>query len=181
MKATAVLLHVSGLSVNLTAKLLGVSTPTMQAWLEQCAAAYAQRPEPEGRAVVLLPVRQHYTGKDENHGSSGTICVSGTGSPASDAAPSWSRHEKQAQSGCQSRVLPRFAGNSRFHRLLTYADLRPSHRNLRAKGTRGALRHCQGTSRSTRRRSGIDGHSRRPHLHSHQGRPAPANWQLPRR
>src|SRR5215213_8639705 len=49
----AVLLYVSGLSMNRTAKLLGVSTPTIQAWLEQFAAAYAQKPEPEGRAVVI--------------------------------------------------------------------------------------------------------------------------------
>src|SRR5215207_2977148 len=53
LKAAAVLLYVSGLSMNRTAKLLGVSTPTIQAWLEQVAAAYAQKPEPEGRAVVI--------------------------------------------------------------------------------------------------------------------------------
>jgi insertion element IS1 protein InsB len=53
MKAAAVLLYVSGLSMNRTAKLLGVSTPTVQAWLEQFAAAYAHKPEPEGRAVVI--------------------------------------------------------------------------------------------------------------------------------
>ena len=53
VKAAAVLLYVSGLSMNRTAKLLGVSTPTIQAWLEQVAAAYAQKPEPEGRAVVI--------------------------------------------------------------------------------------------------------------------------------
>src|SRR3712207_3715085 len=39
--------------MNRTAQLLGVSTPTIQAWLEQFAAAYAQKPEPEGRAVVI--------------------------------------------------------------------------------------------------------------------------------
>ena len=39
--------------MNRTAKRLGVSTPTVQAWLEQFAAAYAQKPEPEGRAVVI--------------------------------------------------------------------------------------------------------------------------------
>src|SRR5215208_6495669 len=50
LKAAAVLLHVSGLSMNRTAKLLGVSTPTVQAWLEPFAAAYAQKPEPEARA-----------------------------------------------------------------------------------------------------------------------------------
>ena len=53
LKAAAVLLYISGLSMNRTAKLLGVSTPTIQAWLEQFAAAYAQKPEPEGRAVVI--------------------------------------------------------------------------------------------------------------------------------
>src|SRR5215212_7861147 len=46
LKVAAVLLYVSGLSMNRTAKLLGVSTPTIQAWLEQFAAAYAQKPEP---------------------------------------------------------------------------------------------------------------------------------------
>ena len=47
------LLYVSGLSMNRIAKLLSVSTPTIQAWLEQFAAAYAQKLEPEGRAVVI--------------------------------------------------------------------------------------------------------------------------------
>jgi transposase len=39
LKATAVLLYVSGLSMNRTAKLLGVSTPSVQAWIEQFAQA----------------------------------------------------------------------------------------------------------------------------------------------
>ena len=61
LKVAAVLLYVSGLSMNRTAKLLGVSTPTIQAWLEQFAAAYAQKPEPEGRAVVIeLDEMWHY-------------------------------------------------------------------------------------------------------------------------
>ncbi len=33
VKVTAVLLYVSGLSMNRTAKLLGVSTPSVQAWI----------------------------------------------------------------------------------------------------------------------------------------------------
>src|ERR671912_2272105 len=53
LKAAAVLLSVSGLSLNRTAKRLGVSTPTIQAWLEPVAQAYAQKPEPEGQAVVI--------------------------------------------------------------------------------------------------------------------------------
>src|SRR5690242_20706954 len=64
LKAAAVLLYVSGLSMNRTAKLLGVSTPTIQAWLEQFAATYAQKPEPEGRAVVIeLDEMWHYLKK----------------------------------------------------------------------------------------------------------------------
>ena len=64
MKAAAVLLYVSGLSMNRTAKLLGVSTPTIQAWLEQFAAAFAQKPEPESRAVVIeLDEMWHYVKK----------------------------------------------------------------------------------------------------------------------
>src|SRR3954454_2384150 len=70
MKAAAVLLYVSGLSMNRTGKLLGVSTPTVQAWLEQFAKAYAQKPEPEGRAVVIeLDEMWHYLKKSP--GSSG--------------------------------------------------------------------------------------------------------------
>src|SRR5215218_5477453 len=64
LKAVAVVLDVSGLSINRTAKLLGVSTPTIQAWLEQFAQAYAQKPEPEGRAVVIeLDEVWHYLKK----------------------------------------------------------------------------------------------------------------------
>src|SRR3712207_6398830 len=53
MKVTAVLLYLSGLSMNRTAKLLGVSTPTVLAWIERFAEVFARKPEPEGRAVVV--------------------------------------------------------------------------------------------------------------------------------
>ena len=52
VKVTAVLPYLSGLSMNRTAKLLGVSTPSVMAWIEQFAEAYPQKPEPEGRALV---------------------------------------------------------------------------------------------------------------------------------
>src|SRR4051794_5403733 len=48
VKVAAVLLYLSGLSMNRTAKLLGVSTPSVTAWIERFAKAYAQKPEPEG-------------------------------------------------------------------------------------------------------------------------------------
>ena len=76
MKAAAVLLYVSGLSMNCTAKLLGVSTPTIQAWLEQFAAAYAQKPEPEGRAVVIeLDEMWHYLKKSQSRSGSGKLGI----------------------------------------------------------------------------------------------------------
>ena len=76
MKVAAVLLYVSGLSMNRTAKLLGVSTPTIQAWLEQFARAYAQKPEPEGRAVVIeLDEMWHSLKKSPSHSGSGKLGI----------------------------------------------------------------------------------------------------------
>src|ERR671917_413799 len=76
LKAAAVLLYVSGLSMNRTAKLLGVSTPTVQAWLEQFAAAYAQKPEPEGQAVVIeLDEMWHYLKKSPSRSGSGRLGI----------------------------------------------------------------------------------------------------------
>ncbi len=76
VKVVAVLLDVSGLSMNRIAKLLGVSTPTIQAWLEQFAAAYAQKPEPEGRAVVIeLDEMWHYLKKSPIRSGSGRLGI----------------------------------------------------------------------------------------------------------
>src|SRR5690242_13260762 len=67
VKVTAVLLYLSGLSMNRTAKLLGVSTPSVMAWIEQFAEVYAQKPEPEGRAgVVELDEMWHFLKKKAN-------------------------------------------------------------------------------------------------------------------
>src|SRR3712207_3112669 len=76
LKAAAVLLYVSGLSMNRTAQLLGVSTPTIQAWLEQFAAAYAHKPEPEGRAAVIeLDEIWHYLKKSPSRFGSGRLGI----------------------------------------------------------------------------------------------------------
>jgi transposase len=62
--------------MNRTAKLLGVSTPTVQAWLEQFAAAYAQKPEPQGRAVVIeLDEMWHYLKKSPSRSGSGKLGI----------------------------------------------------------------------------------------------------------
>ena len=76
LKATAVLLYVSGLSMNRTAKLLGVSTPSVQAWIEQFAQAYAQKPAPEGRALVIeLDEMWHYLKKSPRSSGCGRLGI----------------------------------------------------------------------------------------------------------
>ncbi len=64
LKATAVTLYLSGLSMNRTAKLLNVSTPSVQGWIEQFTAALGERPEPTGPVVVVeLDELWHYVKK----------------------------------------------------------------------------------------------------------------------
>ena len=76
LKVVAVLLYVSGLSMNRTAKLLGVSTPSVMAWIEQFAEAFAQKPEPEGRAVVVeLDEMWHFLKKSGISSGSGRLGI----------------------------------------------------------------------------------------------------------
>src|SRR5918998_2952925 len=76
MKVTAVLLYLSGLSMNRTAKLPGVSTPTVMAWIERFAEVYAQKPEPEGRAVVVeLDEMWHFLKKSRTSSGSGRLGI----------------------------------------------------------------------------------------------------------
>src|SRR5215213_10431418 len=76
MKVTAVLLYLSGLSMNRTAKLLGVSTPSVMTWIEQFAKVYAQKPEPEGRAVVVeLDEMWHYLKKSRTSSGCGRLGI----------------------------------------------------------------------------------------------------------
>src|SRR5881398_2405894 len=76
VQATAVLLYLSGLSMNRTAKLLGVSTPNVMTWIEQFAKAYAQKPEPEGRAVVVeLDEMWYFLKKSPSRSGSGRLGI----------------------------------------------------------------------------------------------------------
>src|ERR687884_1923519 len=62
--------------LNFTAKLLGVSTPSVMAWIEQFAKAYAQKPEPEGRAVVVeLDEMWHFLKKRPTNSGSGRLGI----------------------------------------------------------------------------------------------------------
>jgi transposase len=96
IKLTAVLLYVSGLSMNRTAKMLGVSTPSVMTWIEQFAKAYAQKPEPEGRAVVVeLDEMWHFLKKSPTSSGSGRLGIalrggSSTGSWAVVTELPWS-------------------------------------------------------------------------------------------
>src|SRR5215210_8075502 len=76
MKVTAVLLYLSGLSMNRTAKLLGVSTPSVMSWIERFAKVYAQKPEPEARAAVVeLDEMGHYLKKSGTSSGSGRLGI----------------------------------------------------------------------------------------------------------
>src|SRR3954452_1723345 len=74
VKVEAVLLYLSGPSMNRAAKLLGVSTPSVQAWIERFAEVYAQKPEPEGRAVVAgLDEMWHFLKKSRTSSGCGRL------------------------------------------------------------------------------------------------------------
>src|SRR3712207_2752747 len=76
VKVEAALLHLSGPSMSRTAKLLGVSTPPVQAWIERFAQVYAQKPEPEGRAVVVgLDEMWHYLKKSRTSSGCGRLGI----------------------------------------------------------------------------------------------------------
>src|SRR5437764_15457833 len=66
----------SGLSMNRTAKLLGVSTPSVMTWIERFAEVYAQEPEPEGRALVIeLDEMWHFLKKRPTSSGSGRLGI----------------------------------------------------------------------------------------------------------
>ncbi len=96
VKVTAVLLYVSGLSMNRTAKLLGVSTPSVMTWIEQFAHDHAQKPEPAGRALVIeLDEMWHYLKKSPRSSGCGRLGIVLqadwlTGNAAVVTGPPWS-------------------------------------------------------------------------------------------
>jgi len=53
MKAAAVELYCTGLSLNATGKRLGVSAQSVTRWVRDHARAHCPKPEPIGRAVVV--------------------------------------------------------------------------------------------------------------------------------
>jgi transposase len=73
--------------MNRTAKLLGVSVSSVQDWIERFAKAYAQKPEPEGRAVAIeLDEMWHYLKKRPASSGCGRL---GIGLRAGSSIGSW--------------------------------------------------------------------------------------------
>src|SRR3954454_5798252 len=112
IKVEAVLLYLSGLSMNRTAKLLGVSTPSVQAWIERFAEVYAQKPEPEGRAVVVEPDEMwHFLKKTRTSSGSGRLGIvlrdgSSTGSRAVVTRPLASGCSSDWSAGVSASTAP---------------------------------------------------------------------------
>ncbi len=75
-KALAVILYVHGLSLNATAKIVGVSTVSVLRWVRSYAKEHYEKPAPEGSAVVIeLDEMWHFLKKSLAKSGSGKPCV----------------------------------------------------------------------------------------------------------
>jgi transposase len=71
-KILAVLLYLSGLSMNRSATLCGVSAQAVLNWIRAFAREHYEKPAPEGKAVVLeLDEMWHYLKKNVTNSGSG--------------------------------------------------------------------------------------------------------------
>jgi transposase len=71
-KIVAVLLYLSGLSMNRSATLCGVSAQAVLNWIRAFAQEHYEKPAPEGKAVVLeLDEMWHYIKKTGTNSGSG--------------------------------------------------------------------------------------------------------------
>jgi transposase len=70
------MLYLSGLSMRRTAKLMGVSAPTIQDWIERMAAADAAKPKPSGQAIVIdVDEMWHDVTKSPTSSGSGRLMI----------------------------------------------------------------------------------------------------------
>src|SRR4051794_17668143 len=112
VKVEAVLLYLSGLSMSRAAKLLGGSTPSVQAWIERLAEVYAQKPEPEGRAVVVeLDEVWHFLKRRPTSSGCGRLGIvlrdgSSTGSWAVVTRPPASGCSNDRSAGASASTVP---------------------------------------------------------------------------
>jgi transposase len=111
-KVEAVRLDLSGVAMNRTAKRLGVSTPAVQAWIGHLAEVYAQKPEPDGRAVVVeLDEMRHFLEKRPTSSGAGRLGIvlrdgSSTGSWAVVTGPLASGCPNAWSAGASASTAP---------------------------------------------------------------------------
>ena len=75
-KILAVVLYLSGLSLNRIGQLCGVSTQSVLNWIRDYAAEHAERPKPEGQTVILeLDELWHYLYKKNKNSGSGQLWI----------------------------------------------------------------------------------------------------------
>ena len=75
-KILAVVLYMSGLSLNRIGKLSGVSAQSILNWIRDFAAEHAEKPKPEGQTVILeLDELWHYLEKKDRNSGFGQLWI----------------------------------------------------------------------------------------------------------
>jgi len=75
-KILAVVLYLSGLSLNRIGQLCGVSAQSVLNWIRDYAAEHAERPQPEGQTIILeLDELWHYLSKKNKNSGSGQLWI----------------------------------------------------------------------------------------------------------
>ena len=75
-KILAVVLYLSGLSLNRIGQLCGVSAQSILNWIRDYAAEHAERPRPEGETVILeLDELWHYLHKKNKNSGCGQLWI----------------------------------------------------------------------------------------------------------
>jgi transposase len=75
-KILALTLYLSGLSMNMTGKIVGVSAQTIMRWIKVFYVKYAETPLPEGTVQeVEIDEMHHYLGKKNSFSGSGKLLI----------------------------------------------------------------------------------------------------------
>jgi transposase len=75
-KILALTLYLSGLSMNMSGQIVGVSAQSVMRWIKLFYAKYAELPTPEGRVQeVEIDEMHHYLGKKNTSSGSGKLLI----------------------------------------------------------------------------------------------------------
>jgi transposase len=75
MKLLSILLYMSGMSINSTAKLFNVSPPAVLEWIRNFAIANYEKPEPEKVLIVELDEMWHFVESKKTNFGSGKLMI----------------------------------------------------------------------------------------------------------